>query len=132
MTYASWVAAFLLCVSTATISDGGDINWTLHSIGATGFFLIMVVVLLISYRNYINIFNANPSFITKISFYIKTFLAFTFIIEIVIYVITKTKPHVFPDWSGNALEWALVVSVISYIGTFSLDIGSVNGQLEED
>ena len=34
------VASFGLAISTATISDGKDMNWTLHSIGATGFFIV--------------------------------------------------------------------------------------------
>jgi hypothetical protein len=35
-------ACFMLCISTATMSDGGDMNWTLHSIGATGFFILIL------------------------------------------------------------------------------------------
>jgi hypothetical protein len=39
-------------VSTATISDGGDMNWTVHTIGATSFFIISVYMALVTSKIY--------------------------------------------------------------------------------
>lgn len=37
------LGAFGLAISTATISGGkGDMNWTLHTIGATSFFIVTI------------------------------------------------------------------------------------------
>jgi hypothetical protein len=38
-----FVASLALAISTATMSDGGDMNWTLHTIGATSFFILTLV-----------------------------------------------------------------------------------------
>jgi hypothetical protein len=34
-----WNSALFLMLSTATMSDGGDMNMSLHIFGATGFFV---------------------------------------------------------------------------------------------
>jgi len=45
-------ACLALCISTATISDGGDMNWTLHTIGATSFFIISIYLIVVASKIY--------------------------------------------------------------------------------
>ena len=67
------MSAFLLDLNTATVSDGGDMNWTLHVIGATGFFIV-------TFYNFIrisfiveNLYEANNEIIPKISYLYKIY-----------------------------------------------------------
>lgn len=48
----SIVSCIALCVSTATISDGGDMNWTVHTIGATSFFVFALYMVVVASKIY--------------------------------------------------------------------------------
>lgn len=48
----SIISCIALCVSTATISDGNDMNWTVHTIGATSFFLIALYMIVVASKIY--------------------------------------------------------------------------------
>lgn len=48
----SILCCLMLCLSTSTISDGGDMDWTAHTIGATSFFIIAMYMCLIASRIY--------------------------------------------------------------------------------
>ena len=50
--YLSILSCVFLCLSTSTISDGGDMNWTAHTVGATGFFIVAILLLTKSSKIY--------------------------------------------------------------------------------
>jgi hypothetical protein len=63
-------------VSTATISDGGDMNWTAHTIGATGFFIFALLLILRASKIYRKLWSAKRNFCPKWSYQIKKYSNF--------------------------------------------------------
>jgi len=74
--YLSILSCVLLCLSTATISDGGDMNWTLHTIGATGFFIVSILILTKSSKIYRKLWKGKRNFCPKLSYQIKKYSNF--------------------------------------------------------
>jgi len=68
----SLFACIALCVSTATISDGGDMNWTVHTVGATSFFILSVYMALVASKIYRELYS-KQKFIGEISYQIKRY-----------------------------------------------------------
>ncbi|KAL4497957.1 hypothetical protein ABPG72_014814 [Tetrahymena utriculariae] len=124
-------AGFLLCLSTASISDGGDMDWVPHIIGATGFFITIVFVIGVCTENYIKIYKANPKFIPFYSFVIKIVFQVIILIFVGLYLYGQLGKNA-PDWLGNAVEWILTLLVILYIGTFAIDLNNVEGLVTYD
>lgn len=58
----SIISCLFLCISTATISDGGDMNWTLHTVGATGFFIVALLLVLKASKLYRKLWSAKKNF----------------------------------------------------------------------
>jgi len=76
-------SCILLCISTGTISDGGDMNWTLHTIGATGFFLIALYIVKVASAVYRDLYVIKP-FVAEWSYQIKKYTNFFLLSFIVI------------------------------------------------
>lgn len=65
------VASGFLALSTATISDGSDMMWTWHSIGATGFFIIAIYNCFSISNSYKKLWAAQPGFVPYYSYLYK-------------------------------------------------------------
>lgn len=74
--YLSILSCVFLCLSTSTISDGGDMNWTAHTIGATGFFIVAILLLTKSSKIYRKLWNAKRHFCPSWSYQIKKYSNF--------------------------------------------------------
>jgi len=70
------LACCLLCLSTATISDGGDMNWTAHTIGATGFFIFALLLVLKASKLYRKLWSAKKNFCPAWSYQTKKYSNF--------------------------------------------------------
>lgn len=81
----SIIASSALCISTATISDGGDMNWTLHTIGATSFFLIALYLILIASKVYRQMW-PHKHFCPSWSYQIKKYTNFVLLFIIFLYI----------------------------------------------
>lgn len=105
-------------------------NWTVHIIGATGFFAVVLFVLGVISKNYRLLHAANQDFVSKTSYTIKMVLNLIMIGLGLTYLASKLVKNL-PDWIGDAVEWSLTLVVIVYVGTFGLDLYNVQGQFEE-
>lgn len=72
----SIISCLFLCISTATISDGGDMNWTLHTIGATGFFIVALLLVLKASKLYRKLWSTKKNFCPEWSYQIKKYSNF--------------------------------------------------------
>ena len=62
----------MLTLGTAAMSDGdGDMNWTLHVVCATGFFIITLIQIQIVSKIYKKFWKIDKNFVTPISYFIK-------------------------------------------------------------
>jgi hypothetical protein len=72
----SILSCIFLCISTATISDGGDMNWTAHTIGATGFFIFAILLVTKASKIYRKLWPAKRHFCPEWSYQIKKYSNF--------------------------------------------------------
>ena len=84
----------MLCISTATISDGGDMNWTLHTIGATSFFVISIYLIIVASKIYRELYVIQP-FISSWSYPLKKYVNEVVIVLLGIQVLMWT----------NVIDW---------------------------
>lgn len=69
------IASGFLALSTASISDGGDMLWTWHSIGATGFFIITLYNCFSIGSTYKKLWAQSPGFCPYLSYIYKVILS---------------------------------------------------------
>lgn len=105
----SIVSSLALCVSTATISDGGDMNFTLHTIGATSFFIITLYLIIVASQIYRELYFVKP-FISSSSYQIKKYTNLIIGVFIVIQVLMALNVM---DW-GSIVEWGLTFFIMFY------------------
>jgi len=73
----SIASCIFLGISTSTISDGpGDMNFTLHTIGATGFFILGLLLALKASKIYRKLWSVRNNFVPKWSYQIKKYSNF--------------------------------------------------------
>lgn len=48
----SIISCLMLCLSTSTISDGKDMDWTSHTVGATSFFILSMYMCIVASNIY--------------------------------------------------------------------------------
>jgi len=72
----SILSCIFLCISTATISDGGDMNWTAHTIGATGFFIFAILLVTKASKIYRKLWPVKHHFCPEWSYQIKKYSNF--------------------------------------------------------
>jgi c-di-AMP phosphodiesterase-like protein len=112
----SIVSCIALCVSTATISDGGDMNWTVHTIGATSFFIFALYMVLVASKIYRELY-AQKHFISSWSYQIKKYsneiVGFFLLIELLMGLKLM-------DW-GSFVEWAAAFYIMIFFLTLYWD-----------
>lgn len=105
----SIVSCLALCVSTATISDGKDMNWTVHTIGATSFFIISLYMVVIASKIYRELYPIKP-FISYWSYQLKKYTNLIVGIFLLIEILMAFKVM---DW-GSIVEWGLAFFIMFY------------------
>ena len=112
----SIVSCIALCVSTATISDGGDMNWTVHTVGATSFFIFALYMVLVASKIYRELYFQKP-FISYWSYQVKKYcnevIAFFLLIQLL--MVVKVI-----DW-GSFVEWAAAFYIMFFFLTLYWD-----------
>ncbi len=114
-------SCLLLCVSTATISDGGDMNWTLHTIGATGFFLISLYMVRISAKIYRELWSIKH-FVPENSYLLKKYTDVVLGSFIGLEALQGLKVI---DW-GSFVEWAAAFYLMFFFLTLYWDFKDFN------
>lgn len=117
----SVIATLMLCVSTATISDGGDMNWTLHTVGATSFFIIALYLIIIASKVYRDIW-PHKHFCPYWSYQIKKYTNFVIIFILFIQIGSGLK------WFdvGSFDEWFAAFFVMFYFLTLYWDFKNMD------
>jgi hypothetical protein len=112
----SIASCIALCVSTATISDGGDMNWTVHTIGATSFFILALYMVIVASKIYRELY-AVKHFISYWSYQIKRFanLIVGFFLTVQLLMMAKVM-----DW-GNIVEWGAAFYIMFFFLTLYWD-----------
>ncbi len=72
--------------STAAVSDGDDMNWTVHVIGATGFFIVVFYVILHANAAFKALWKVKPGFIPYWSYLYKCYSMIIIMIMLVLYL----------------------------------------------
>jgi hypothetical protein len=73
------------------MSDGGDMNWTIHVAGASSFFIISLFLMLKASKVYRTLWKAKPGFIGFWSYQIKKYTNFCILAFIVMQVLEIAK-----------------------------------------
>ena len=107
-------------------------NWTLHVIGATGFFIVILYLIMIITGVVRKIWKQNKRFIPWISYVYKTNVIKAILLMILAYLANQLVPGLLPDFFGNVIEWVATFIVLIYIGTFSLDLWYANVYFTEE
>lgn len=105
----SITSCIALCVSTATISDGGDMNWTLHTVGATSFFILALYMVLVASKIYRELYAIKP-FISEWSYQIKKYSVAIVGFFIGVQLLMAVKVI---DW-GSFVEWAAAFYIMFF------------------
>ena len=118
----STVACLLFALSTATISDNHkDMNWTLHTIGASGFFVVTLYLMLVASKVYRNLWKVKP-FCSYSSYWVKKYCNFLLLGLITVALLDALK-IVETDALG---EWLATFFVMGYVLTLYWDFTDVN------
>jgi len=127
-------ASFLLMMSTAAMSDGDDMDWLIHVIGATGFFLMVLYNMIITINYIEEIWKISPGFIGKLSYNLKvgTKRAIYFLGLCLVGKLYPPLSAILPKDFGNILEWVATGVVMVGLISFGLDFRGVEVYLAKN
>jgi len=91
-------------------------NWTAHTIGATGFFIISLYIVVVASRIYRDLYVINP-FVAEWSYFIKKY---TNVAIAVFLGLTALQGLEVIDW-GSFVEWAAAFFLMGYFFTLYYD-----------
>ncbi len=116
--YLSILSCLFLCLSTATISDGGDMNWTAHTIGATGFFIMALLLVIKASKIYRQLWNVQRNFCPWGSYQIKKYSNFILASILVLQVGDMLKLIQI----GSFVEWYATFYLLAFFLTLYWDL----------
>jgi uncharacterized protein YybS (DUF2232 family) len=99
------------------MSDGGDMNWTLHTIGASSFFLISLYICLKASAVYRSLWHKKKHFCSIWSYQIKKYANFLILILLILQIMTSFKVIDI----GSAVEWFATFFLIIFMFTLYWD-----------
>jgi hypothetical protein len=117
----SILCCLFLCLSTSTISDGKDMDWTSHTIGATSFFILSMYMCSVGAKIYRELYRIRP-FCSKWSFMVKKYINWVIAFFLVLTVMDKFKLISI----GSFVEWAATFYLIAYFFTLYDDFKSMD------
>ncbi len=122
----SIACCLFLCLSTSTISDGKDMNWTAHTIGATSFFILSMYMCVIASKIYRELYYMDRSLCTRWSFMWKKYNNWAIVMFLTLTVMDSLK------WIdiGSLVEWVATFYLIGYFATLYSDFKDVDVMLE--
>lgn len=110
-----------LATSTASMSDGGDMNWTLHVIGATSFFIITLYMIMVASKVYRKLWHINH-FCSYWSYQIKKYTNFFIIAFIAMQLMEQFKMiEIYA-----LVEWLATFFIMAYFFTLYFDLKDMN------
>jgi len=101
-------------------------NYTLHSIGATGFFIMILIVFGYHNKAVLKFWSVKPHFINLYSYLYKKNIFLFGIILLGIDILSKIFKHEFPHYTGNIIEWTATFAVLIYLLTLALDLKDIS------
>lgn len=101
------IACFLLVVGEAALD--AKPNWTIHTIGASGFFLLSMVAQVMRATVYARPRDASKRLIASVNVCL-------LVIDGVLALLKA------PAWANNLMEWTLSFTIIAYHATFAADL----------
>lgn len=117
----STIACISLSVSTATISDGGDMNWTAHTIGATSFFLIVLYLIKKASKVYRKLWPKSRGFCPEWSYQIKKYSNFILLSIVLLQVQDMLGLYDI----GSFTEWYIAFYVMFFAFTLYWDMADM-------
>ena len=114
-------ACLMLCVSTATISDGGDMNWTLHTIGATSFFIFTLYIIVVAAKIYRELYTIK-AFIPAWSYQVKRFTNEVVLFFIAVMLLSSAEVIDV----GSLVEWGLAFFIMGFFLSMAADFKDVS------
>ena len=116
----------MLCLSTSTISDGKDMDWTAHSIGATSFFILAMYMCLTASRIYRELYHIDKSLCPRWSYLIKKY---NFWVIIGLLLLTLLDSYKLID-IGSLVEWTATFYLILYFASMYGDFKDIDVMME--
>jgi len=101
-------------------------NETIHVIGASGFFIVILVTFAYFTSAINTLWKASPGFIPYLSYLYKHNILKMGGILLGIDIISKIFRNLFPNYLGNVIEWVATFLVIIYVLTIALDMRKVS------
>lgn len=116
------VSCLLLCLSTASISDGGDLNYDFYFYGSRGYWAITLFLIWKSSNIFISLWSIKPGFIPEWSFHVKSYSGIVSILLVVCFGL-----HYFSiiDF-GYLLEWFISFFILFYVLTLYWDLKNMD------
>jgi len=115
-----------LCLSTGTISDGKDMDWTAHTIGATSFFILAMYMCVVASKIYRELYYLDRSLCSKWSFMVKKYNVWAIVGFLGLTVLDSLKLINI----GSFVEWAATFYLILYFASLYDDFKDIDVMME--
>ena len=113
----SIVAALLLCMSTAAVSDGGDLNYPLYYWGSRLYWFFSLLMIVLAGGVYRDLYHISP-FVPEWSYQFKNYGAVAAVVMAVASLLDETGVIDL----GYYPEWIISLSIVAYVGTLYWDL----------
>lgn len=121
----SIACCLFLCLSTSTISDGKDMDWTAHTIGATSFFILAMYMCVIASRVYRDLYFKDRTLCAEWSFLVKKYTNWTIVGLLLLTALDSWKVINI----GSLVEWLATFYLILYFLTLYWDFKDMDVML---
>ena len=119
----SIIACILLCISTASISDGGDLNMDLYFYGSRGYWLLALFLIWKSGNVFADLWAIRTKdFVPYWSFKVKSYSRVVVIALLVAHILHYTKVVDF----GYLLEWFVSFFIFFFVFTLYWDLKNMD------
>jgi hypothetical protein len=122
----SIACCLMLCLSTGTISDGKDMDWTSHTIGATSFFILAMYMCLTASKIYRELYYMDKTLCSKWSFIVKKYNFWAIVAFLGLTVLDALKVIDI----GSFVEWAATFYLILYFASLYDDFKDIDIMME--
>lgn len=122
----SILCCLMLCLSTSTISDSKDMDWTAHTIGATSFFILAMYMCLTSSRIYRELYFIDNNLCPRWSFLIKKYNLWVIVGLLGLTVMDSYKLINI----GSLVEWLATFYLILYFASMYGDFKEMDVMME--
>jgi hypothetical protein len=117
----SVISCLLLCFSTASISDGGDLNYELYYFGSRAYWVLSLFIIYRTANVYRELWEIS-AFVPSWSFEFKNYGGYLALILI----FAHSLQYLQVINLGNYLDWGISLFIVTFIGTLYWDLANMD------